>query len=640
MKNRYALRIIIFSTLLITNIRCASSSMDPLSMEAQRARNNRIIRGISDDKNLNKLLVTYRANLPSVQRATQHIEQITLRHPEWTNKFARKMHHLQNPDEYKPAKYPSRMLYHGPSGCGKVLTALALAKKCNTDCLLIHGSSIETSYRRSGSDFLVSLFQTLLKHPERRFLVIFNEFGYLAKFAKDERDVNQHLTVKKMWQCLDQIENEGHICVVAIDNQSPKEYEKPMQTRFFNNIFKFRHNSGDTLPSTIFASELSPYNLVSDPTLDVTDHSITASKAPWTIVCNFDGLNQYTSSVSHLSKREKLILAQTSLEIAIYEKLMQGATLEDRNITITLEHCTEALRGHKRSFLQRLCAHPTIQNIFSMRSLSYCLISAGLGLRVYDTKFTPHSLVLQATAHIINTLNSDLQLFSALNIFGEGDDKYQRFQSSLDQQQAALNLDAEQYRQSRIDHQEDLERDQERYDESRENRARALERDQRRYDKSRRDHEADLELDDERYKELQKDLSADRERDKMRHEQHRKNRESDIELEVAQFQAHQEITMRGQYLNMIDIVLDNLATNLTHVENTMDVHQRAPVIEKYWTEFESALFHELEYRQHVIERTEGLHGQPLHDYAKNNIVQFYRHRNRVIPTFLTPYLKN
>lgn len=351
---------------------CSSSQSQMFNCNTQHQLNLNIVDSDIPDDKLTTLLNTYATELPSLERATQHIEEIQRRHESWSNKFSRTINHLQNPTDFKPVRYPSRMMIFGPSGCSKTYTALALAKVCEMECLFIHGSSVENTCRDSGSIFLDNLFLTLQRHPERNFLVIFDEIKALLQFSKDTTDTDQHTTAFKFLQCLDSIKNQRHICVVGTDCTDPKNYEPQTQKRFFNSTFKFekadtaaiariiimdlppvRQNISLATHASDAERESSPENQKASPT---NKGKSRKSTSPWTVNQNtFDEtFNSYSASIPHLSEDEIIELKQSAIEIAIHEKLTQATPTSDRRVTVELKHFDEAWKDHKQSFLQRL----------------------------------------------------------------------------------------------------------------------------------------------------------------------------------------------------------------------------------------------------------------------------------------------
>jgi SpoVK/Ycf46/Vps4 family AAA+-type ATPase len=618
------LRILFFGFVFIGRICCAaSSSQSPTEFsggfnESQRELNRQILQDECHDDNLSYLLARYQTNLPTESQAQHHIEAMKFRHPEWANEFARKISHLQNPLIYKGVRYPSRMLYHGPSGCGKTYTTLALAKICNMECLLIPGSSVETSYRRSGPEFLETLFQTLLTYPNRRFLIVFDELRVLAQYSKDERDIHQHATVTKLWQCLDLIEKQRHICVVGTDNLDPQKYESQMQTRFFNSIFKFNRADAssaaglsmlrlatireNSIALSIPHDSSSSMNSAVGSSTDFAEQSFMHNNTVKNLTRDFTDkqLEGYLSGVSHLTDREKLELVQCAAEIAVFNEL--NSPTESSEIALKVCHLNEAFKKYQRTCIQRFFSHPFVKQLCSVRALSYYIAAASFGLRIYDPTYIPHSTKLIVVAQCINALDPnnkeklrDLQLFNALTTTVEYYESHKRYCDGLRRQQEALKLDAERYEQSRKDFIADWETEN------------------TRYEQSRIDRDNALKLDADRYEQSRKDL----EEDERRH--------------IAQFRIDQSYALRGQYIKGIDMVFDVLEQNLLAAQDISDLHQRASTIENAWTDVERQLLQELRHRKNEIQFTEGLWGTPFSDSNKKLVKAFYSKHKRAIP---------
>lgn len=617
------LRTLFFGFILIARICCASSSNHLPSAfsgvnEGQPELNRQCIQDATTNDHLSFLLARYQTHLPSETQAMRHIEAIKLRHPEWSSEFTRKISHLQNSHVYKGIRYPSRMLYHGRSGSAKTYTSLAVGRVCNMECLFIPGSSVETSYRRSGPEFLDTLFQTLLNHPERRFLVILDELKFLAQYSKDERDTHQHATVTKLWQCLDLIEKQRHICVIGTDNLDPKEYEPQMHTRFFNSVFNFdqadasstadlcmlrlatiRENS---LSSTIACGSSSTSNISAALNIDTTEQLRIQNTAAKSLTRQFtdEQLERYMIGVSHLADREKIELIQSAAEIAVFHELNEPT--ESPSIVIKECHFNDAFKKYRRTCMQRFFKHPIVQQLCSVRALSYYIAAASFGLRIYDPTYIPHSTKLLAVAQCITALDPnnkekmrDLQLFNGLHIAVEFYESYQRYSDGLKRQQDALALDAE------------------------------------RYEQSRQDFAADLELEDARYKQSRQDRQHALDLEAQRYAQSRQDLIEDTQRQIEQFHIDQHSALRGQYIKGVDMVFDVLNKTLTDLDNIGDSHQRANAIENAWTDVEKQLLHELCYQQHQIDSNEGLWGTPFSDFNKKLVRAFYSQHGRAIP---------
>jgi AAA+ superfamily predicted ATPase len=628
MIHRYSLAIILFLSLYTVANRCASSSTD-------------------DNDDLTMLMTTHHVQLPSMPQAEQHIEELKRHHPHWADKFARKIHHLQNPDEYKPAKYPSRMLYYGPSGCGKTFTTLALAKKCNMDCLFIHGSSVETGYRRSGSNFLVSLFKTLLNHPERKFLVVFDEFEYLARFTEDERDTNQHSTVLAMAQCLDKIVSEQHICIIATDNIDPKQYDPHIQLCFFNNIFKFDHDYQEPLKS-VFETEFAFRNnsTIDDAVIPIPMHS--ASKTPWAVTQDFEALDRNKRSISHLTEQEQCILAQAALEIAIHEKLKKNPSPDKRNITIKAKHYDEALKEHKKNFFQRVFTRPIVQQLTSVRALSYYLTAAGIGLRIWQPKYTRYGIGLQIAGQTVNAVNvtntareRDMWLFSILNTLLDTYDEYRRYNATLEHQESLRELAAQRYEQSRIDRNAALELSNKRHEQHRLDITDDLTKEEAHYQQTQDDRTVALQREADRHQTARVNRTTDLERDEERHLQAQQDRIADRLRQMQQSKAMQTIALRGQYLKIFDILFNSLDHEIRLAQNIVDPTQRAQAVDEVWIKFEKTLLFELKNRRHEIISTfpRIFKGRVLDKYSIETLKQYYRNHGRSLPQEFDSYTK-
>jgi hypothetical protein len=602
-----------------------SSTFDPQQLfdgniESQYELNRQMMREGFCDKKVQSLLMRYRADLPTYQQASQHVEAVISRHPEWASDFSRKIHHLQNPQVYKSIRYPSRMVYHGPSGCSKTFTALALAKICNMECLLIHGSSIETSYRRSGPDFLDNLFQTLLDYPERRFLIVLDELKYLAQYSKNERETDQHATVIKLWQCLDQIEKERHICVIGTDNLDPKEYEPQMQTRFFNSIFKFNQTdmaSATRLSLSVLSSIIdnrsssNASSSLSTSTASASSeqsiHSEISSK-PITWSFSEKRLNDLSAGVAHLTDREKLELIDTAAEIAIFQTLNTPSDYSE--VIITEDHVKEAYRKHHRSNLQRFLSHPVVQQLYSVRALSYYVAAASFGLRMIDTAYTPYSMQLLAVAQLINALDTEdkdrthsLQLFGALHNHVANQESDYRYHYALKCEQDAINRDAERYEQSRMD------------------RTAVLKRDACRYKQSRDDYDEDLS------------------RDVRRYAQSREDRKSQITRQLKQSENLHYISLRGNYIKNLDIPMHTLDQRLKAARSIENTQERSVVVEQLWRDFEKDLIIETNNRYHEISHNKAIRGRVFQSDIITAIKQFYTEHGRELPADMELYVR-
>lgn len=654
-----SLRILFLGFVSVIQIHCAASSSNEASIgefnESRRELNRQLTRGATSDDHLSFLLAKYQTRLPTEGQAHRHIEAIKFRHPEWAHEFTRKISHLQNPCVYKGIRYPSRMIYHGPSGCGKTYTTLALAKVCGMECLLIPGSSVETSYRRSGPEFLEALFQTLLNYPERRFLIVFDELKVLAQYSKDERDTHQHATVTKLWQCLDAIEKQRHICVVGTDNFEPTEYETQIQTRFFNSIFKFNRADAssaaglsmlrlevikeNSLSGSVPCSSSSGLtNLQETSRLDSTQQLYIQQASVKSLERKFTDkqLERYLAGVLHLTDREKIELMQSAAEIAIFQEL--NSPTESSEIAIKECHLDEAFKKYRQNCIQRFLKHSIVQQLCSVRALSYYIAAASFGLRIYDPIYIPHSTKLLFAAQCVNALDPnnkdklrDSQLFNALNTIVEFYESHQRYCEGLRRQQAALAIETERYDQSRKDLAADLEIENARHEQSQKDRTRALDLEVERHDQSRKDLAADLEIEDARHEQLRTDRKKALDLEAERHGQSRKDLVEDEKRQMEQFRADRLLALRGQYVSGVDMVLDILNQSLLSIQSIKNPHQRASAIENAWPDVERQLLHELRHRQHEIDYTEGLWGTPLSDFNKKLVIAFYNQHGRVIP---------
>lgn len=427
--------------------------------EQRHALNQSIIRGDIRDRRLQALLTEYTpSHMPTEVIAREHITEIQERHPEWASHFSLQFGNLQNPDAYSFADYTSRMLFWGPSGCGKTFTALALAKLCNMHTLFISGESVQTSFRMSGSVFLNDLFSTLKAHPDRKFMIIFDELAHLAKLSKDEEDTTQHSTVRRFWQCLDDISTRRHICVVGTDNLDPKEYEKQIQTRFHAHIFKFRGISAPALAKSIYfeftnkdeTNFCGQHDLIKSASSldeDLNDNLEVQSLAKILpkYKCSFmvETLQQYIQSVSYLSEREIRILINKAIEAASLEAFdaQSSSSVSDYEILVEERHLLEAFKPHMRTLMQRFFAHHIPKAIFSARTLSYFFMTGGIGLRACNEKYTKYALGLIYMGLIINAFNTgnkeraqDAQGFSALINLSESYANHRHYVDSMHRQ--------------------------------------------------------------------------------------------------------------------------------------------------------------------------------------------------------------
>ena len=83
---------------------------------------------------------------------------------------------------------PSRLLLHGPPGCGKTLTASLIAAELDVPLLTVRCDTLVSSLLGQTGKNLRSVFE----HAERRPCVLFlDEFDALAKRRADEREVGE-----------------------------------------------------------------------------------------------------------------------------------------------------------------------------------------------------------------------------------------------------------------------------------------------------------------------------------------------------------------------------------------------------------------------------------------------------------------
>lgn len=96
-------------------------------------------------------------------------------------------------------KYDNKIIFHGSSGCGKTMTALALANVLKKKIYLVNLSTIVSSSLGKTSN---NIFEIVEDAKANQAIVFFDEFDALSKIRSDEND---HGEMKRVTSALLQI---------------------------------------------------------------------------------------------------------------------------------------------------------------------------------------------------------------------------------------------------------------------------------------------------------------------------------------------------------------------------------------------------------------------------------------------------
>lgn len=429
----------------------SGSFVDPSGLRRQHAA---MQRGTSINQNdgplpLQSLLSMHQIELPSMQIATQRIQQLTVEH----SGLADVLDRFRNPAKYLRIKYPTRMLFTGPSGTGKTTGAEALARYCGMTCLFVKGSSVGTTYMNSGSQFFKKFFECLIKHPENPYLVIVDELSTVTQFSDSEKDAQQFKTATEFWLGLDTIQKHRHICVVGTDNRDPNDLPEQLKTRFKHNIFHFQNGN----VSTIVAMMKNILNKT-DPTAPSTSSEPTALLHN----CSDSFLHRLAQGVSHLSYREIEELVEQSIAHALAQSDNPHAIVEEAHMQ-NIFNLHKDPTWYQKAWKER---NLYLKSIVSPRALNLYLACTGIGLRFFTEKYAKVGSGLQALALITCAFRpkaeheaNDLQMLLGLYHIFESHESYAQYMRTFNLQQdnrnEDKNLDKARYAEQKLNRIED-----------------------------------------------------------------------------------------------------------------------------------------------------------------------------------------
>lgn len=177
---------------------------------------------------IDELLQQYSTDLPSMKEAESAIADIINRHP-WGNQFQAAVKHLKHPDFFKDTKFPTRMLFTGPSGYGKTFAMKAIATYTGMPYLFTYGNDVSCGDQDSATVFLTNLYTRLAQHPDQKFLILLDETSVLA----------ERFHIYDLWPTLEAFKDLQNVCLIATDCTKVEKLDAPIHNFFNCHIFNF-----------------------------------------------------------------------------------------------------------------------------------------------------------------------------------------------------------------------------------------------------------------------------------------------------------------------------------------------------------------------------------------------------------------
>ncbi len=138
---------------------------------------------------------------------------------------------------YRPK---TRLLFWGPPGCGKTLTAHLLALELNIPIGLLRLSSVISSYLGDTSAHMQRVFDLAASRP---MILLLDEVDALGKDRDDRNDVGElKRVVNSLLQCMDQFRSSDSIVIAATNHQYLLD---PALWRRFDDLISFPLPSSD-----------------------------------------------------------------------------------------------------------------------------------------------------------------------------------------------------------------------------------------------------------------------------------------------------------------------------------------------------------------------------------------------------------
>ncbi len=368
-----------------------NDDFDPMGLQARMAaRFKKILDGEQDvsDEAFARLLLKFDTDLPSKAEAENRVAQLAKEHP----KLDTIIQYFAEPDEYKDIKYPSRMLFLGPCGCGKTTAALAIAKHCNMHCAFVRASAVGNTYQNSGATLIEDLFAGMLGRENQSFMLLCDEFLEVAKFSDEDRDEQRIKTAIALWTGLDACRRRRNVCVVGTDYRDIEQLQDPFKTRFMKRIFHFKP-----------VDDLRMFQIIKE--------CLLSSEGTFSSECSDAFLQQMAKDVLHLSIREvEDLVEDVKMEVRVHSK--------GQHAVITEEHLKEAFREHKKpgwieSVWNKREKH--FSNLTSARAASIYMLVGGLGLSSQDYKYGAMLMGLGGFVNAYWAEGKDLQLFGLVH---------------------------------------------------------------------------------------------------------------------------------------------------------------------------------------------------------------------------------